>query len=60
MARAYKCDRCGEYFETQRQIEGNFDISEIISGEGGHYQHDKKDLCPVCQKEFAEWWNLER
>ncbi len=59
MAKAYKCDRCGEYFETQRKSVGNFDIHEIIA-EGGLYADDKKDLCPVCQKELAEWWNLER
>lgn len=59
MARAYKCDRCGEFYEPQKQVIGDFDISEIIA-EGGYYEHDKKDLCPVCQKEFAEWWNLER
>lgn len=60
MAKAYKCDRCGEYFESMRQIKGNFDISEIIAEEGVHYGNFKKDLCPVCQKEFVEWWNIER
>lgn len=60
MARAYKCDRCGEYFEAQRQNKGDYDISEIIAEERGQYGHVKKDLCPVCQKELAKWFKIER
>lgn len=60
MARAYKCDRCGEFYEPQKLEKGDFDIAEIIAEDCGYYKHDKKDLCPVCQKKFAEWWNLER
>lgn len=59
MAKAYKCDRCGEFYEPQKQEKGYFDIYEVITT-GGHLEHDKKDICPACQKELAEWLNLER
>lgn len=59
MAKAYKCDRCGEYYEQRKEEKGDFGIFEIIST-AGILAPDEKDMCPACQKELAEWWNLER
>lgn len=59
MAKAYKCDRCGEFYEPQKQEKGNIGIYEIISTMG-LIEPNEKDICPACQKELAEWWNLER
>lgn len=56
MARAYKCDRCGEFYEPQEQEKGDFGIYEI----GEFFAPNEKDICPACRKELAEWWNLER
>ena len=58
MAKAYKCDRCGEFYEPQKQEKGNLGIYEIISPVD--LLPDEKDICPACRKELAEWWNLER
>lgn len=57
MASAYKCDRCGEFYEPQEQEKGDFGIYEIT---GGFLNPNEKDICPACRKELAEWWNLER
>lgn len=59
MAKAYKCDRCGEFYEPQKQEKGDIGIYEIISTMG-LIEPNEKDICPACQKELAEWWNLER
>lgn len=59
MVRVCKCNRCGVFYEPQEQKTGDLDISEVIST-WGHLEHDKKDICPACRKELAEWWNLER
>lgn len=61
MARAYKCDRCGEFYEPKKKEKGDFGIYEIIStGEWGLSSPNEKDICPACRKKLAEWWNLER
>ena len=59
MAIAYKCDRCGEFYEPQKQEKGDFGLYELIST-GGLLTPNEKDICPTCRKELAEWWNLER
>lgn len=59
MARAYKCDRCGEFYEPQENVSGQFEICEVIATRG-IFEHNQKDICPACHKELAEWWNLER
>ena len=54
--RAYRCDRCKKYYETDARCNGkhyiitniSFDISAKVSA---------KDLCPECTKELEEWWN---
>jgi hypothetical protein len=49
MAKAYKCDVCGKYYECTRHFQlaisrcAHIDISY--------------DLCPDCQKELETWLN---
>jgi hypothetical protein len=63
MAKAYKCDKCGKYFDGEAIIQMSFDKrSEIIFKytlgikyfDNGNIYF--KDLCNKCAKSFCEWW----
>lgn len=49
MSRAFKCDRCGGFYEPQGYINDSFVIckSNLV----------KADICPICQVEFDAWFN---
>lgn len=59
MAKAFKCDRCGElYSDPDASIKikdgGNF-LSCICYG-NRTWLSDTKDLCPNCARDFKIWW----
>lgn len=69
MARAYKCDRCGSYYDfygDSKDDASDFAGKTIyINSIGANYksrtdQHcDIKfvDVCPSCKESFLQWWN---
>ena len=51
--RVYKCDRCGEYYDTS--------INDKIWVNGGklYFKYSNcidYDICPKCKASFVEWW----
>ena len=52
--RAYKCDRCGNYFDEES---GSLYLAEPVQT-----IPTKKflDICPVCQKELDDWFEEGR
>lgn len=63
MANAYKCDRCGEFFDTISSINEGC----VLSGEGllggtlrESWYPNSLDLCPECANKLREilqsWW----
>ena len=54
--KAYKCDRCGEYFDNMNHV----DISEVVE------DNDKKSstafyqLCPSCESTLLSWLHNEK
>jgi hypothetical protein len=60
---AFKCDKCGKYFDHQ----GNYDGARLT---GSGYLDNLKpgwfpnrlDICPDCAKSFRDilkaWWNM--
>ncbi len=50
MARAYKCDRCGNLYEREtprRIVEIEIDLHP--------YPAERLELCDTCQNELLEW-----
>jgi len=57
MTTAYKCDRCGGFYEWQRgTLEGSVLKASLRSG----WYPDKVDLCQKCSEEakiiLGGWW----
>ena len=52
MARAFKCDRCGNYYDPQSCLEDEFVIckSNLV----------KADICPLCKAKFDAWFNAAK
>lgn len=50
MAKAFKCDRCGEYFEPYSKVLNHFIMSNT---------YKQVDLCELCTIKFEEWWSAE-
>lgn len=52
MARAFKCDRCGGYYDPQIYNDDSFVIckSNLV----------KADICPICRAEFGVWFDTAK
>lgn len=55
MARAYKCDRCGAYYDDANKS-NNKTVYEYFTGTTARTKRGG-DLCHVCSEKFAKWWN---
>lgn len=63
MSKAYKCDRCGVYYENDKDINTYYTIQKhgfhkVISDTGDCYNdwHIKDlDLCPACKAGLKIW-----
>lgn len=50
MSKAYKCDRCGDFFEPGDQ-------GEIKNSPYGVWKgNSSADLCPACRDELHKWY----
>lgn len=61
MAWAYKCDRCGKFFESQHNT-----CVELTISSNAHRNvkfdcglNSDLDLCPDCVGSFKHWWANE-
>ena len=52
MAKTFKCDRCGVYYDSKDR----FDEIVIIKIAPDAKHFDDKDLCLSCQNDFFGWW----
>lgn len=50
MADAYKCDRCGVYYENNNF--GYYGVTRLVKGNIPHLSYD---LCDECIKSFEKW-----
>lgn len=55
MARAYKCDRCGTFFERQK----NEPFPNLCLNEE-KCRSRTLDLCPSCQAELDAWYDAAK
>jgi len=57
---AWRCNRCGEFFETKSEDSDNFekyqDIMYIVKNALHHDLPEKVDLCPPCTSSFVAWF----
>lgn len=59
MAKAYKCDRCGELYSEPPEnvkIDSAGPITSVYFGDLGNWTSSKKDLCPRCAVDFKTWF----
>jgi len=69
MARAYKCDRCGQYYDyyadakdtkpdefAGKKIHIN-SISANFKSRIDSYNDVTVEICPSCKESFLKWWN---
>ena len=63
MARAFKCDRCGELYSNPLTdisiIALNAvypSVTCIYYGRSGNWTSDRQDLCPKCMQDLKVWW----
>jgi len=67
MARAYKCDRCGSYYDfygdTNKAVRfaGTMicinSISANYKDKSNSCRDVRVDICPRCKESFLKWWN---
>lgn len=61
MARARKCDRCGNLYETYNTKNDKTKINGLITinldDNQKYFGHGAMDLCPDCMREFQNWLN---
>lgn len=55
MSKAYKCDRCGKYWDISCAHIEKREYFNASSTKDKSY-----DLCPTCLSKFDEWINGER
>lgn len=58
MAKAYKCDRCGEYFNICPDVD--VIVSKKKAGNVDKIEFNIQDLCQNCHDELIEWWEVGR
>lgn len=51
--RAYKCDRCGNFFEME--CAPNVHVENFVCGRGD----ERLDLCRECYHKLIDWCNFE-
>ena len=51
MARAYKCDRCGSFYENNKDVKITTRRYDWVSA-----QRERDDLCPKCTQDLMEWF----
>lgn len=51
MARSFKCDRCGKYYDT----EVNGDEFQVFRRGAS-----KLDICPKCYRQLDRWVNMQK
>ena len=54
MSRAYKCDRCGSYFDPGDQGEIKNNVYDVRVG------NEIKDICPKCRDDLYHWYKLRK
>lgn len=60
MAKAVKCDRCGNFYEYKHD---NYSDSVYVNGiiladfdiNGKYYSRKSKELCPPCVTSLVDW-----
>ena len=52
MAKAFKCDRCGTYYDKD---EADYNRPFLTKDYGPGYEDI--DLCPNCLKQLYDWWD---
>lgn len=52
MARAYKCDRCGAYYDCS--VTGEITTRRY---DWGNAQREHDDLCEDCTRQLKEWFD---
>ena len=61
--KVYRCDRCGKYYEHQRDLD-QLSLDGTMSVLTGRGPAKELDICDVCfvslSKVLMEWWNLPR
>lgn len=53
MAKAYKCDRCGDLFDGEKRKD---DIEVWKMNWRTPYNPKGQDLCLKCYESFERWW----
>lgn len=59
MAKAYKCDRCGELYSQPDPtiiIPRKGIMLSVICYGTQNWLSDTQDLCPNCARDFLVWW----
>lgn len=54
MATAYKCDRCGKFYDEELQ---KYPYNPMIFICSGNVCDHSADLCEACYESFMVWWN---
>jgi len=58
MSKAFRCDKCGKFFDGDPDMQLKFLMGIKYSPENGDKaQFYLKDLCPECCKSFCAWWS---
>lgn len=52
---AYKCDRCGGYFDNKNHVT----ISEVVEDDDKRSSTAFYQLCPSCEKDLLSWLHNE-
>lgn len=55
MAKAFKCDRCGGFYEPGSKSKCEYSVTKM----NWNSQSNPKaqDLCPQCYGSFERWWS---
>lgn len=53
--RAFRCDRCGNYFNKIPKAE-KIVVKMVSQSLVRSIENDDVDLCPDCQKALDSWW----
>lgn len=53
--KAYKCDRCGDYFDNKNHVT----ISEVVEDDDKKSSTAFYQLCPSCEENLLSWLHNE-